>query len=598
VIGAKALASLVSMSLILSAGSLRAETVLRCETTQLNGQIREVCALRSVQDAIRVDLPEPASTAVLSADIQPPITLPAPDLPPNPVVAVLPSTQPDLRIPAPNAPPTVLIPGAPLQTAPQIADIPADLIKNALERMSKANRVSDREAAAASAFYKARAYAPLWIADGRWNARAKTLRAALNKADESGLDSASYRTVSAFISTGEPAWPALAAAEINLTEALLAYAREASTGRVAPARVHPLITPNLKTTAADVVLKTLIEADQPADALLAFNPPHAQFLVLRQKLAALRTSRRPVSGAIPDGPLLRVGMRDARVPLIRARLGLDESAELTYDRAISMRIAGVQRSSGLVVNGAFTDATRRALLGEGPSADEAEIIANMERWRWMPRELGTDHIFVNLPELTMRLMRGPQTALQSRIIVGKSDTQTPLFSDEMDHIVVNPSWYVPPGILKRDPRYLDPAWAAARGYEIRHSGNTVSVRVPPSASNALGNVKFMFPNSHAVYLHDTPGRHLFNAQNRTLSNGCVRVENPFRLAAQLFAEQGWTEERFRGSLGRGERHMRLPRKMPIHIGHFTLTVSPDGELLRHTDIYGHSARLRQLLGLS
>jgi L,D-transpeptidase YcbB len=124
------------------------------------------------------------------------------------------------------------------------------------------------------------------------------------------------------------------------------------------------------------------------------------------------------------------------------------------------------------------------------------------------------------------------------------------------------------------------------------------VRVPPSASNALGNVKFMFPNHHSVYLHDTPGRHLFNAGNRTLSNGCVRVENPLRMASVLFAEQGWTEERFRSVVGRGERHMRLPQKWPIHIGHFTLTVGPDGTLVKHADIYGHSARLRQLLGLS
>jgi L,D-transpeptidase YcbB len=189
--------------------------------------------------------------------------------------------------------------------------------------------------------------------------------------------------------------------------------------------------------------------------------------------------------------------------------------------------------------------------------------------------------------------------LQSRIIVGKADTQTPFFSDEMDHIVVNPSWYIPPGILKREPKYLNPGYAAARGYEIRTNRNGVTtVRVPPSSSNALGNVKFMFPNKHSVYLHDTPNRSLFNARVKTLSNGCVRVENPMRLAALLFAGQGISEDRFIRMQGGGERRMNLPEKMPVHLGYFTLTIGADGALERHPDVYGHTLRLRQLLGLS
>ncbi len=168
----------------------------------------------------------------------------------------------------------------------------------------------------------------------------------------------------------------------------------------------------------------------------------------------------------------------------------------------------------------------------------------------------------------------------------------------MDHIVVNPSWHIPPGILKREPKYLDPDYAARNGYQIITRGNQVSVRMPPGSSNALGYVKFMFPNSHAVYLHDTPNRRLFGATNRTLSNGCVRVENPFQLAAMLFASEGWTEERFRRLIGGGERRMNLPKKMPIHLVYFTLSPDAEGRLQRHPDLYGHAARLRQLLGLS
>jgi murein L,D-transpeptidase YcbB/YkuD len=169
----------------------------------------------------------------------------------------------------------------------------------------------------------------------------------------------------------------------------------------------------------------------------------------------------------------------------------------------------------------------------------------------------------------------------------------------MDHIVVNPSWYIPPGILRREPKYLDPGYAAARGYEIRTSRNGVTtVRVPPSSSNALGYVKFMFPNEHSVYLHDTPNRGLFGAKVKTLSNGCVRVENPMQLAALLFEDQGFTEERFRRMQGGGERRMNLRVPMPVHLGYFTLSIGAAGEVERHPDVYGHAARLRQLLGLS
>jgi L,D-transpeptidase YcbB len=128
--------------------------------------------------------------------------------------------------------------------------------------------------------------------------------------------------------------------------------------------------------------------------------------------------------------------------------------------------------------------------------------------------------------------------------------------------------------------------------------NSVIVRVPPGASNALGYVKFMFPNDHAVYLHDTPQRRLFNANSRVLSNGCVRVEDPFKLAAKIFETSGWSEDRFKRMIGSGEQRMNLPAKLPIHLAYFTLAVDSNGALVRHRDVYGHAARLKQLLGLS
>ncbi len=558
--------------------------------------------------ALRLDiaLPEEAAAVVtLSPRDLEGLAPAAPMAPQMTVVVPLPTAPTAEVVIAPAelaglAPPAPLAPTAAPSETRSFGVMPAEALKTAIQRLKLGTRITDGEAAEALAFYEARNFVPLWMDNGQWNDRARSIRARLATADEEGLDPARYRSVSTFLPGNEPHWPALAAAEAQLTESLLLYAREAATGRTRPQQVHPLLTPRLLPPSARVVLTAVSEAGNAGAALHGFQPQHPEFAVLRKALQDSRGSRPPVAsaGPIPDGPPLRIGMRDPRVPLIRARLGLGYNPAAIYDRNVSLKVASLQRESGLPVTGAFTPMTRRVLLGEGPNAEEAEIIANMEFWRWMPRDLGAQHIIVNAPAYSMKLRKDGQAVHEARIIIGKDETQTPFFSDLMDHIVVNPSWYIPPGILKREPKYLNPEWAAARGYELRTRGAITTVRVPPGASNALGYVKFMFPNEHAVYMHDTPNRGLFNARNRALSNGCVRVENPFQLAALLFASEGWTEERFRRLIGGGERHMKLPRKLPVHLTYFTLSVDADGKLLRHPDVYGHSARLKQLLGLS
>jgi L,D-transpeptidase YcbB len=533
--------------------------------------------------------PAATSDTLATAAIAVPTITPAETVvvPPEPAVA------------APPAPSAVKANPGPIETR-DIGAIPAEAVKAAIQRLRAGTRITDVEAAEALAFYEARNFAPLWVENGQWNGQARSVRARLAAASEEGLDPARYRSVSAFHAGSEPHWPALAAAEAQLTESLLLYSREASTGRTRPQQIHPLLTPRLQRPSVQAVLTAVLEAGDAGAALQSFNPQHPEFTALRKALEDARSNRPAVAVAdpIPDGPPLRLGMRDPRVPLIRARLGLGYNPAAVYDRQVSVKVASLQRDNGLPVTGAFTPMTRRVLMGEGPSPEEADILANMEFWRWMPKDLGEQHILVNAPAYGLKVRKDGRTIHEARIIIGKDETQTPFFSDLMDHIVVNPSWYIPPGILKREPKYLNPEWAAARGYELRTRGSVTTVRVPPSASNALGYVKFMFPNEHAVYLHDTPKRGLFNAQNRALSNGCVRVENPFQLAALLFASEGWTEERFRKLIGGGERHMKLPRKLPVHLAYFTLAVEADGKVTRYPDVYGHTARLKQLLGLS
>jgi murein L,D-transpeptidase YcbB/YkuD len=227
---------------------------------------------------------------------------------------------------------------------------------------------------------------------------------------------------------------------------------------------------------------------------------------------------------------------------------------------------------------------------------EGDIIANMERWRWLPLDMGRRHIWVNVPEYKLRLMQDGQPIHEARVVVGKPDTPTPIFSDEMDHAVVNPSWHVPPSIFKNEFN-SDPALAAARGYEVVRSKNgTISIRQPPGERNALGFIKFMFPNRHAVYLHDTPSRRLFTADKRAFSHGCVRLDQPFRFG-QLVLGSEWTEARLKSLIGRGERTIRLPEKIPVHLTYFTLQADDKGEFRQIADLYGVNGKVRVALGL-
>jgi L,D-transpeptidase YcbB len=320
------------------------------------------------------------------------------------------------------------------------------------------------------------------------------------------------------------------------------YARDARGARLDPARLNSLLTPKLTLPAADEILTHLAAARDPGAALAAFQPPHAGYLALKRKLAELRADRSDrTSVEAPQGKASKVA----------------------------------------------------------PERLEAEIAANMERWRWLPADLGRRHVFVNVPDFQLKVVDNGAVVHQTRVIVGKPETPTPVFSDEMDHVIVNPSWYVPPSIF-RNEFHSDPGYAAARGYEVvRGKDGSISIRQPPGERNALGFIKFMFPNQHAVYLHDTPNRNLFGSERRAFSHGCVRVDQPFRLVDHVFGPgEGWSEDRLRALIGKGEKTIRLREKLPVHLAYFTASVDERGNLQLIDDIYGHSRRVRVALGIS
>jgi murein L,D-transpeptidase YcbB/YkuD len=541
------------------------------------------------------------------------------DLPPLPdIEAAFPglvATQapaPDLAVPT-LAIPTLAMPDLPDPGAVQLslaqagrqAAITAALADPARQADALGvERLPRREREAIAAFYAARDHAPLWVDGKGWTQAAMDIVARLDRADEDGLRAADYRAPR--LGAAEPP-AALAEADLRLSALAVLYARDARGGRIDPSRLSNMMTPVLALPEAAEVMTKLADAPDTSLALASYQPRHAGYLALRAALAQARASRPQVPSAaaplrVPPGNVLRIGMRDARVPLIRARFGLGPEGDgQVYDAKVAAAIADFQRENALPVTGVLTRQTMAALSGAslatGPQ--EADIVANMERWRWLPAELGERHVFVDIPAYRVSVMDGTRAVHEARVVVGKPETPTPIFSDVMEHVVVNPSWYIPPSILKKDvlPKLAqDPTYAERMGYEVTRRGNSISVRQPPGERNALGHIKFMFPNNHAVYLHDTPSRHLFGRERRAFSHGCVRVDDPMQLAEiVLGVENGWSEERVRAMVGRGERTIHLRRPLPVHLTYFTLHADASGNLVSREDIYGFHRRVREAL---
>ncbi|MDI9846507.1 L,D-transpeptidase family protein [Rhodoblastus sp. 17X3] len=398
---------------------------------------------------------------------------------------------------------------------------------------------------AVDAFYASRGDAPVWLADGHWTPAARAAFERLQQAPDDGLDLRAFRVYS--LDQGPDS--SLALGDVALSEAVAAYALQASGGRIDPARISRLIGSHPPVVSA---AQALDETSKSADAdktLHGYNPQHPGYLALRDKLAEVRSA-----------------------PELQARIAATERGRRVSDAAPAL---GARRNADL----------------------EADIVTNMEFWRWLPRDLGADRVVVNIPEFTARLYRDNAVILPIRVITGKPDKPTPLFSDKMEYLVVNPSWNVPQSIIKNE---MMPKLDAlrAQGYDIRTVNGRLTVRQPPGERNALGQIKFIFPNDYAVYMHDTPTRNLFATSRRAYSHGCVRVDQPFKLAVDLLRpERGWTEERLKKMVGKTERRVNLPEPMPIHIVYFTFTVDQTGQAQRFEDIYGYGRKTRELLGL-
>lgn len=566
-------------------------------------------------------IPEPGMiTGTVTPSARPHGSIVAPELPSTP--AATPGVADDpltLDIPEIELPPSdpALMPAFKTQAAPEplrsaepliappdlpkvVVELPAgsglaaDIAARAAEALALP-RLAERERADILAAYQANGNRPLWIDGKGWSEAGLRLTAQLGRAAEDGLKPTDY-PLPAFEASDKGS---LAEADVRLSGLAVLYARDARGARVDPRRLSKLLTPTLYLPSATEVLSELTGATDAGAVLAAYNPPHEGYRRLKAKLSELREHLDDTPLVrIPAGPALKLGMRDDRVPLVRARLGLGPTEEPVFDRSTATALATFQKQAGLPANGVLSTQTLAALGTPATARGEQDIIAQMERWRWLPADLGLSHIMVNVPEFRVRVIRDGQIVHETRAIVGKPETATPIFSHKMDHVIVNPSWFVPPSILKKEflpGLAADPEYAAKRGYVVtRSKGGNISVRQPPGERNALGWIKFMFPNDHSVYLHDTPNRRLFANERRAFSHGCVRVDNPFLLADQVLGPE-WTQERLKRLIGSGERRINLPQPLAIHLVYNTHVVDADGKLTTFEDLYGFHRMVRQAL---
>ena len=477
------------------------------------------------------------------------------------------------------------------------------------------------ERAGIEAFYKARDYAPLWLDNGKVTDRAKSAMTTLKDADSAGLDARDYPTPDFGTATTADA---AADAELKLTNAVLTYARQAQIGRIHFSRVAADIQFDLKAPEPESVLQNLAKADDAGKALDGYNPPMPEFKALRAKLAELRAGKvqaeqkdeaKPAPAIqIASGPIMRPGSKDQRVIQLRQRLDIagDKTSPI-YDDAVVEAVKTFQTQADLDVDGNVGPQTLRVLNGAKPETSKIDrasndpidtIVVNMERWRWFPRDLGNPHVIVNVPDYRLTLWNDGKVYWTTKIVAGKAGSHaTPMISAEMKFITVNPTWNVPPSIIQNE--YLpalqeDPGALDRIGLKVEQAADgTVRIYQPPGAGNALGRIRFNFPNKFLVYQHDTPDKYLFKKEKRAFSHGCMRVENPLTYGEKLLSlampNERYTEARLEKMFGGSEINLNFPKPIWVHLTYQTAFVDGDGKLQFREDVYGRDQRMIAIL---
>jgi L,D-transpeptidase YcbB len=496
--------------------------------------------------------------------------------------------------------------GAPVAPAPAAAAItgPDGPIADELRNLSNGkfdHIIGDKkDRAQIDAFYASRNYAPLWITDGKVNAHATAAINYLAQVYVDGLDPADYPAPN-FSALNSPA--DLADADIKLTMAVITYAHHASVGRVHWSRVSPDIEYTAKAPEPDEVLSAIAGSNDVAATLDSYEPHTPGYLALKAKLADIRAGKGGgKKAAIDNGPALKIGMQDDRVPALRERLGVAPNSGAVYDKTLAEAVKKFQQQHDLASTGTLTTATVEALSGRSPDHVTDIILANMERWRWMPHQFPDTYVIVNLPDFTLRVMHDDKLVWTTRIVIGKPEMPTPIMTADMKYITINPTWNVPPSIVHRE--YLpalaqDPTVLARMGLRVDYGPGGVHIWQPPGDKNALGRIRFNFPNKFLVYQHDTPDKYMFALDKRAFSHGCMRVQDPAHYAEVLLSlvrpNDGYTEDRIKRMFGPDETDIQFPTFVPVNLTYQTAFVDDAGKLEFRDDVYGRDKALIAIL---
>ncbi len=487
-------------------------------------------------------------------------------------------------------------------------------------------------------FYERRSFRPAWVNESGPLPHCGDLLQAVEEAELEGLTSDDYHLLAAretlkllesqrgFVRA--PRLGMLVDLELLLTDTFLVYGAHLLAGRVDPESIDPEWHAMRRDADMPQLLEDAIASGEIRAGLRGLLPPQPGYRELRDALKTYREIRDRGGWPMVDGThKLEKGYSGLEVVSLRARLSVTGDMEPwvsegpeVFDESLERGVMRFQRRHGLDEDGVVGPATRAAL--NVPVEERIElIILNMERHRWLPQDLGEHHVLVNIADFTLGTFEDGLLHSQMRVVVGRDYRRTPVFSDLMTYLVLNPYWHIPPSIaikdiipsVRKDPAYfadkkirvfegwgvdakeIDPEdidWWTIDAVRCKYR-----FRQDPGPENSLGRIKFMFPNKFHVYLHDTPARDLFDRTERTFSSGCIRVEKPIELALFLLhGDAGWTREKLLARMDQWrEETVLLPASVPIHLLYWTAFVDEEGAVHFRNDVYNRDQRLRRAL---
>ncbi|HEV7389935.1 MAG TPA: L,D-transpeptidase family protein [Gemmatimonadaceae bacterium] len=484
---------------------------------------------------------------------------------------------------------------------------------------AKPAKIDDEQWSHTRALYKAWGDNPLWLSsDGLHETRTKAITDAILLANTDGMRMEDYpigplaQAIATLKQTRTPTADQLATADVLLTASYVALGEDLMTGQIDPKTVAQSWHVNPEEENVDSALVRNLRYEQLDRALATLRPTDDDYAGLSKELQRWRSivakggwqAIPEVSGNVKPG----ASTSPAVIAALRNRLAAEGISAATagastdstrpagatsggvYDRDLAGAVAVFQQRHSINVDSALGKETIDA-MNVSASYRLGEIAANMERYRWLPRSFGSRYIFVNVPAFHLEAYDSGQKALEMKVIVGQEyqDKATPVFADSMETVVFRPYWNVPPSIAAKEIFPKGSAYMAANNMETFRQGGQTGVRQRPGPKNALGFVKFLFPNDFNIYLHDTPNHELFEKDVRAFSHGCIRLEKPAELAQWVL---GWPADRVEQAMKEGpdDKGVKLPRKIPVYITYFTTYIS-NGQLFFGNDLYNRDDRL-------